>query len=1009
MGQAWCKERTTKAQDSKSPLDRVFVRCAHQIYPSLKQDGSVLGGATQRVTSSEIGYAGSPPREALTRGQSVDSIDRPFHPSEWVDVNLEVPSTPSSVITNLTANTSVYPTTTLSSTVSNLKHNITPIPPPRRRRKNHGRPLPPKPDEVIVETHKNGKMKKVEPLYSSVKSPKEREALKSKEKILGASESKNTSNNNGESDLKNDNDEEKGNRINDRKANPESKEVDTKRISESTGAEPEDRKAAEELDNEGEHKSNNYRKNDGGIKVGEDVNGKRENSDEEYEKFSKSREMKSSSTPIGSHKETEKESNRHGRNFREFVTQPTVDEDDIMNVVYHRPKNYSTVSLPNYDELEVVKKEVEKNSEEDATPNLVTPKKPDRTRNVSTMSLPIAETVSSLPQEVTERLEKYMTRCRSFGSLQPQEILEKLTAQGEQNESSEEDDWDGLDDWDLGTVEYHDPSDERPPWEPRSRLDKRKAITPKFTVGGSEVVATKKVEARATTAVDVDKQSDLLAVKNETIRTPKLDEKPSAIPRNASFEIPKSPNSLKSALKAEASRKISMPAKLSSEEPSSPLEDWFSAQERSVRFFDAPQLEEEYANTPGHRPVKPSGDRNPEAEYDTKRYPFNGVFPGPLDIDTFFTTPGDFGGTTNSSDVPGPPKVLTRSLSNESEPFEGYEEKELTVDIQSQPSSISKLSRTISDESLPGEMSGINDSHGENTTSKKLRIGDTGSNSRDSKTPPPSPEPKIKVEIFDDDDLPGVRPTSLKISREDEGDSNLSSMTPSLTELEAALSDMLEKADLDEPRPGISDDDHVEDSANSNLRHFEVVGDSTDDKPVEPKILPKPIEGEVDLGPGEESDLFVPRQRKNNGKISLGQILTDGGSQVTSEKVSGKVESESPAGKSSPRRKMAVTPSKNPFEESDEDQEDDVSEASKIPQPGTHPVNPFDTEPPEKPSRLHKIALDQSSPEPADLPTPPQRKNKHGASSPTTKTSPNHADSEFPIRDSAPHPNDRLI
>lgn len=31
MGQAWCKERTTKAQDSKSPLDRVFMRCAHRV------------------------------------------------------------------------------------------------------------------------------------------------------------------------------------------------------------------------------------------------------------------------------------------------------------------------------------------------------------------------------------------------------------------------------------------------------------------------------------------------------------------------------------------------------------------------------------------------------------------------------------------------------------------------------------------------------------------------------------------------------------------------------------------------------------------------------------------------------------------------------------------------------------------------------------------------------------------------------------------------------------------
>lgn len=54
--------------------------------------------------SSEIGYAGSPPRAALLRGQSIDSVDRPFHPSEWVDVNLEVPCTPGASVLSTSAN-----------------------------------------------------------------------------------------------------------------------------------------------------------------------------------------------------------------------------------------------------------------------------------------------------------------------------------------------------------------------------------------------------------------------------------------------------------------------------------------------------------------------------------------------------------------------------------------------------------------------------------------------------------------------------------------------------------------------------------------------------------------------------------------------------------------------------------------------------------------------------------------------------------------------------------------
>lgn len=53
----------------------------------------------------------------LTRGSSIDSVDRPFQPSDWVDVNLEVPNTPraSSAMTNRTFDTNIYHTTTASS------------------------------------------------------------------------------------------------------------------------------------------------------------------------------------------------------------------------------------------------------------------------------------------------------------------------------------------------------------------------------------------------------------------------------------------------------------------------------------------------------------------------------------------------------------------------------------------------------------------------------------------------------------------------------------------------------------------------------------------------------------------------------------------------------------------------------------------------------------------------------------------------------------------------------
>lgn len=114
--------------------------------------------------------------------------------------------------------------------MSNLK-NITPVPPPRRRRKNRGRPLPPKPDEII-ETHGKVKTgKKEEPLYSSVKSQKLRDAKLqvSREKENADSDVDRSFNN----DVKRD-DEDKENRRNDREKN-ETKEVHEHKVSKGLG------------------------------------------------------------------------------------------------------------------------------------------------------------------------------------------------------------------------------------------------------------------------------------------------------------------------------------------------------------------------------------------------------------------------------------------------------------------------------------------------------------------------------------------------------------------------------------------------------------------------------------------------------------------------------------------------------------------------------------------------------------------------------------------------------
>ncbi|XP_011495361.1 PREDICTED: altered inheritance of mitochondria protein 21-like isoform X1 [Ceratosolen solmsi marchali] len=94
--------------------------------------------------SSEIGYAGSPPRSALLRGRSIDSVDRPFHPSEWVDVNLEVPCTPRACVV-LGGQRRQSDLTKPTGCRSPGAATSAPVPPPRRRKRRERRPLPPKP------------------------------------------------------------------------------------------------------------------------------------------------------------------------------------------------------------------------------------------------------------------------------------------------------------------------------------------------------------------------------------------------------------------------------------------------------------------------------------------------------------------------------------------------------------------------------------------------------------------------------------------------------------------------------------------------------------------------------------------------------------------------------------------------------------------------------------------------------------------------------------------------
>lgn len=127
-------------------------------------------------------------------------------------------------------------------------------------------------------------------------------------------------------------------------------------------------------------------------------------------------------------------------------------------------KNISTISLPSY---EVMAKHREKSDLEDAeTKN----KCEGIRRNISTVSLPGESVLTAISGVTMNRLEAYMRRCKSFGSLKPQQLLEKLEEITNKEGSESSDSWSGLDDWDLDVIEYCDAETCEPPLVPKSRL-----------------------------------------------------------------------------------------------------------------------------------------------------------------------------------------------------------------------------------------------------------------------------------------------------------------------------------------------------------------------------------------------------------------------------------------------------------------------------------------------------------------------------------------------------------
>ncbi|XP_015172817.1 PREDICTED: uncharacterized protein LOC107064541 isoform X2 [Polistes dominula] len=800
MGQAWCKEKTSKAQDSKSPLDRVFVRCAHRIYPSLKEEGSVLGGATQRVTSSEIGYAGSPPRDVLTRGRSIDSVDRPFQPSDWVDVNLEVPSTPrpNSVLTNLTIDTNLYPpTTTPTSIRSNNLKDVTPVPPPRRKKRNRGRPLPPKPDEIADKTMCN--LRHVdsceEPLYSSVVSNNSPRMLlndyATMEDVVGRVDSDDDDGGGvggGDVGMKKkkkkqqqqQESEDEGciyrNQTNGTRDSPRLKEY-------SKGVMPEGKRTKEIYEHKvngtgriissevvsGKRLSQNYDK-----KIHKNTNqNKKINDTEEYERFVNGRTIKdSSSTP------NQKDNVDTCKRSKELLIKRQIDDtinknDGNLLEANIRPKNYSTVSLPNYDELDVGRYEMKRNNDEQGEHEKIRSRRPVRS---STGSLPVESFLQPFSQKTSIRLEDYISRHGSTENLSEYEVLEGKLPCTDSDGKTEFLKYDSskLEDWDIGDIGNCELNHHQRPHEDPDIAD-RDVVDFHQTRENTHVVQKPVSFGKPTEFVNDTKLNCILMEQDRCIQ--------------------------------EETKELSKPDK-------PPLCKEPVCSNRINSFYSD--------NIGGEIGKKKKEEEEEEEKED--------------DFDR-----------SNSKRM-----IFGRSLSNESEPNDPVDVSCETKELRLRETN--KMIRTISEELLTREMlPDRNTSFFDGDDEKNLKM-------KKIQTPPPSPENKIKAEIVENE-----HSILLKVLKEEaalaaEG-SNFSSMTPSLTELEVALSDMLEKEQNDQQ--DISKNEHHSDDRS--------LSPSGCNEQIEPKIIPidKHSDRRNDLRPVSLGDILKKNSPKNQRKVSF--------------------------------------------------------------------------------------------------------------------------------------------
>lgn len=179
-----------------------------------------------------------------------------------------------------------------------------------------------------------------------------------------------------------------------------------------------------------------------------------------------------------------------------------------------RRKNLSVVSLPNYTDLKL---SIAKSEDIDVK---------DSSLQNSALALETRKTASS------GKLENYMTRCRSFGSLLPQQFLDRFKTRKAPADIESDDSFGPLEDWDLRILEHYNPKDASLPRPPKTQKTEKEILSdvenlivsndeaarPVPPVRRSESLL-KKLNRKASESANIRKSNELLN-KEHDIKTP---------------------------------------------------------------------------------------------------------------------------------------------------------------------------------------------------------------------------------------------------------------------------------------------------------------------------------------------------------------------------------------------------------------------------------------------------------------------------------------------------------